>query len=79
MEVGLYVQTGHEAWVVKKSPEGHPVLTALLPDRLLARPEQRKLATIFYEGLTGVPYPHAHATTRQVLWDFLEVAIRHLP
>jgi hypothetical protein len=80
MEVGLWLSTEAGTYVIKKDGQGHPDVVSLagaepLPDR-----EAKKIAVKrAYEQLTGRPYPHDHAATRQVLWDFLEVAIKYLP
>ncbi|WDT77155.1 MAG: hypothetical protein MPW16_08030 [Candidatus Manganitrophus sp.] len=80
-EIGLWIQTDQgESLLIKKDPNGYPDLVSLSPDLPLADFQAKKeKAKMLYEQLTGKSYPHAHATTRQVLWDFLEVAIQHLP
>ncbi|TAK01568.1 MAG: hypothetical protein EPO39_14220 [Candidatus Manganitrophaceae bacterium] len=80
-EIGLWIQTDQgESLLIKKDPNGYPDLVSLSPH--LALPDiqaKKEKVKALYEKLTGKGYPHAHATTRQVLWDFLEVAIQHLP
>ncbi|HIE65718.1 MAG: hypothetical protein ABGX83_01445 [Nitrospira sp.] len=81
MQVGLWIQTKQEeTYLVKKDANGYPDLSAFSPSPKLedfnAKKEKGKA---LYEELTGTKYPHPHATTRQVLWDFLEAAIKQLP
>ncbi|MFQ5779497.1 MAG: hypothetical protein ACE5J1_03415 [Nitrospiria bacterium] len=81
IQIGLWIQTGEgEVYLIKKDANGYPNLTSLSPDLPLedfkAKKEKGKA---LYEELTGTNYPHPHATTRQVLWDFLEAAIHQLP
>lgn len=80
-EIGLWIQTDQgEALLIKKDPNGYPDVVSLSPQLILADSQVKKeKVKALYEKLTGKSYPHAHATTRQVLWDFLEVAIQHLP
>ncbi len=81
IEVGLWVRTQNgDVFCIKKDAQGHPDLLPLShPERVLSREEKKQTARAFYEQLTGGRYPHDHAAMRQVLWDFLERAIRHLP
>jgi len=81
MQVGLWIQTeNEETYLIKKDANGYPDLSAFSSSLKLedykAKKEQGKM---LYEELTGTQYPHSHATTRQVLWDFLEAAIKQLP
>jgi hypothetical protein len=81
MQVGLWVQTKEEeTYLIKKDANGYPDISALSSplklDDIKAKKEKGK---VLYEELTGTNYPHPHATTRQVLWDFLEAAIKQLP
>ena len=80
-EIALWVQSEDGfSYLIKKSPNGYPDLISLSPEKPLEGINEKKaLSKVFYEELTGVAYPHAHATSRQVLWDFLEAAIKHLP
>ncbi|MBI3804829.1 MAG: hypothetical protein HY282_13815 [Nitrospirae bacterium] len=81
IEVGLWIQTDQgESLLIKKDPNGYPDVVSLSPSLTLTDSQSKKEAIkALYEKLTGKSYAHAHATTRQVLWDFLEVAIQHLP
>jgi hypothetical protein len=81
IEIGLWIQTPQgERFLIKKDPNGYPDLTPLAPEISFADTQAKKeKGKELYEILTGKKYPHAHATTRQVLWDFLEVAIQQLP
>ncbi len=80
MEVGLWFPTETGAYVIKKDAQGHPDVVPLAGAEPLADREAKKVVIKrAYEQLTGRPYPHDHAATRQVLWDFLEVAIKYLP
>ncbi len=80
-EIGLWVRTSQgETFLIKKDPNGYPDLASLSGELPLADIQAKKeKGKELYENLTGKKYPHAHATTRQVLWDFLEVAIQQLP
>lgn len=79
IEIGLWVRTDQgETFLIKKDPNGYPDL-ASFDSPLADREAQKTKARALYETLTGRPYSHAHATTRQVLWDFLEAAIKRLP
>ena len=81
IEVGLSVQTeAGETYLIKKDPHGYPDLVSLSGDKpLKGMAEKKAMGKALYARLTGKPYPHPDATTRQVLWDFLEVAIQRLP
>lgn len=79
VEVGLWVQiSGREAFLIKKDPNGYPDLFPLdtVP---MGRDEKKEKVRGLYKELTGKSYSHTHATTRQLLWDLLEVAIPQLP
>ncbi|MFQ5579729.1 MAG: hypothetical protein ACE5FZ_03885 [Nitrospiria bacterium] len=81
MQVGLWIQTEQgDTYLIKKDANGYPDLSALSSplklDDFKAKKEQGKA---LYDELTGTHYAHSHATTRQVLWDFLEAAIKQLP
>jgi len=80
-EIGLWIRTDQgESLLIKKDANGYPDVVSLSPHLPLADAQAKKeKIKALYENLTGKSYPHAHATTRQVLWDFLEVAIQHLP
>ncbi|HEY5599309.1 MAG TPA: hypothetical protein VIK48_01350 [Candidatus Manganitrophaceae bacterium] len=79
IEIGLWARTEEgETFLIKKDPNGYPDLSS--PDRPLPDVQAKKeKARALYHALTGRNYPHPHATTRQVLWDFLEAAIERLP
>ena len=84
IEVGLWIQTetetGKESFVIKKDPLGHPVLSALNSPLLLEGSAEKKLKLrALYKDLTGIDHPHPHATSRQLMWDFLEAAMKQLP
>lgn len=81
MQVGLWIQTEQEeTYLIKKDANGYPDLSALSsPLKLEDFKAKKEKGKALYEELTGVNYPHPHATTRQVLWDFLEAAIKQLP
>ncbi len=80
-EVGLWILSKKGIpYIIKKDPNGYPDLVPLAPSPPLKGLEEKKdLCKSFYEDLTGKKYSHPDATTRQVLWDFLEVAIDRLP
>lgn len=80
-KVGLWIQskTG-DTFLIKKDLNGYPDLISLSSKQSLRDAKEKKeKCKSFYEDLTGKKYSHPNATTRQVLWDFLEVAIHHLP
>jgi|GEM_PF-1686274 len=82
-EIGLLIQVSDsESFLIKKDPNGYPDILLVSynhsPEVSLTK-TKKETAALLYEKLTGRPYPHPHATTRQVLWDFLEVAIGSLP
>ena len=82
-EIGLWIQiSDDESFLIKKDPNGYPdilpVSSQHLPENSLTR-TKKETAVLLYEKLTGRPYCHPHATTRQAIWDFLEVAIVSLP
>jgi len=81
IEVGLWIQTGtDERFLVKKDPSGHPALSVLKsPNPLESKEDKKAKLRDLYEQLTGRVYPHPHATSRQLMWDFLEAAIKQLP
>ncbi len=81
IEVGLWIQTETgETFIVNKDPSGHPTLTVFKSPNLLESTEDKKAKLReLYQGLTGQPHPHPHATSRQLMWDFLEAAIKQLP
>ncbi len=80
-DIGMWFQskTG-ETFLIKKDKNGYPDLISLQTDRVLegvkAKKEQGKN---LYAELTGKKYPHENATSRQILWDCLEMAIQKLP
>ncbi|MFQ5588722.1 MAG: hypothetical protein ACE5F7_07765 [Nitrospiria bacterium] len=81
IEIGMWLTTSDgETLLIKKDANGYPDLVPINPDIPLEGTNAKKeKGKILYEELTGKKYPHPNATTRQVLWDFLEVAIQHLP
>ena len=81
IEIGLWIKTPQgETFLIKKDPNGYPDLASLSADSPLADIQAKKeKGKELYESVTGKKYPHPHATSRQVLWDFLEVAIQQLP
>lgn len=86
MKIGLWIQNqaGEELLVIR-DPGGYPRLIPFKEkERYFEDPrlsldlspeEGRKI----YQEVTGQPYPFGHATTRQVLWDLIEAALKHLP
>ncbi len=80
-DVGLWIHAADgKTFLIKKDSNGYPDLIPLHDDAsfdgIKAKKEKGKT---LYEDLTGTKYPLPNATTRQVLWDFLEVAIQRLP
>jgi len=80
VDVGLWIRAAGQSFLIRADPQGHPDIDSLsegiaLPDR----EAKKRQAKALYEQITGHPYPHDHAATRQVLWDVLEAAIPHLP
>ncbi len=80
-EIGLWIQTSEgETFLIKKDAQGYPDFSGIggaspLSDRDLKKQKIRDL----YESLSGKSYTHSHATLRQMLWDFIEMAIHRLP
>jgi len=81
MKISLSIQTeAGESYLLQKDAHDYPDLISLSKDRPLEDYRAKKAkGKALYEALTGKKYPHPNATTRQVLWDFIEVAIKHLP
>ena len=85
IEVGLWIQTeAGEVFIVKKDPSGHPVLTVFqspnpIETALETTEDKKAKLRDLYASLTGRTHPHPHATSRQLMWDFLEAAIKQLP
>ncbi|MBI3358652.1 MAG: hypothetical protein HY037_03595 [Nitrospirae bacterium] len=81
IKVGLWIQTEtDEVFIVKKDPSGHPVLTVFRsPNPLESTEDKKAKLRELYDQLTGRTHPHPHATSRQLMWDFLEAAIKQLP
>jgi len=84
VSIGLWIQTetdsGEEIFLMKKDPSGHPVFSVIKHKDSLDINEDKKIKLReLYEKLTGHAHPHAHATSRQLMWDFLEAALKHLP
>jgi len=80
-QVGLWIQSLEgETFLIKKDANGYPDLVSLAPNPpALNTIDKKEKCKSFYEDLTGKKYAHPDATSRQVLWDFLEVAIQKLP
>ncbi len=80
-DVGMWFQSASgETFLIKKDAHGYPDLIPLQLEKPLQGVKAKKeKGKILYEELTGKKYPHPNATTRQVLWDFLEIAIQKLP
>jgi len=80
-EIGLWLKREDgQCYLIKKNPHGYPDLVSLSPENPIeGAKETKKLGKAFYKELTGTTYAHPDATSRQVLWDFLEAAIKHLP
>jgi hypothetical protein len=85
LEVGLWIQTETgEVFLVKKDPSGHPNLSIVKSNDPLdntqnnTEDKKAKLRELYHQ-LTGNAHPHPHATSRQLMWDFLEAAIKQLP
>ncbi|MBI1824511.1 MAG: hypothetical protein HY200_07235 [Nitrospirae bacterium] len=86
MKIGLWIQdsTGNEFLICKDS-RGYPHLISFHAKevffqergapQVLSIEEGKKL----YQEMTGKAYPFGHATTRQVLWDLIEAALKQLP
>ncbi len=82
-EIGLWIHTAQdEVFLIRKDVQGYPCLMRMRDGTLISvsdRQEIKQLATSLYAQVTGIPYPHAHAATRQMLWDLLEAAVKQLP
>lgn len=77
MQIGLMLKTEGATYLIFKDPNGYPDLVCLSGQAL---PGTRKEgAQYLYRELTGNLYPLSQATTRQVLWDLLEAALKQLP
>ncbi len=81
LEIGLWIQTeADEAFLIKKDPSGHPNLSIVKSNNPLDNTSDKKAKLReLYHQLTGNAHPHPHATSRQLMWDFLEAAILQLP
>ena len=80
IEVGLWVKSDEEEMIIKKDAQGHPALIPLSsPPPFTDRETQKAKVRTLYQQLTGQVYPHPYAATRQLLWDFIEVAVTRLP
>ncbi len=80
IEVGLWIKTDQEEVLIKRDAQGHPDLIPLSdPGPFTDREDRKAKVRSFYQQLTGRAYPHPHAATRQLLWDFIEVAVKRLP
>lgn len=77
MQVGLMLKTEEAAYLICKDPNGYPDLVRLNEGQMVG--SKKENGQRLYHLLTGNPYPLSHATTRQVLWDLLEAALKHLP
>lgn len=80
-EIGLWIKSDRgETYLIRKDPNGYPDLILLSEsDASLGAKEKKSVCRALYLEITGKQYGHPNATTRQVLWDFLETAIEHLP
>ncbi len=81
IEIGLWIKTKEgEVFLIKKDPLGHPTLSALQSHTTLSSiADQKTKMRELYQKLTGHSHPHAHATSRQLMWDFTEAALKQLP
>ncbi|MEK7286174.1 MAG: hypothetical protein AAB035_02620 [Nitrospirota bacterium] len=77
-----HLSSSEEVFLIKKDPAGHPIFSVLqsAADAPLLDTVDLKKAKIrvLYESLTGHPHPHPHATSRQLMWDFIEAAMKRL-
>ncbi len=80
-DIGMWFQSeAGETFLIKKDANGYPDLISLQRENSLEGVKAKKeKGKSLYEELTGKKYPHENATSRQVLWDFLEIAIQKLP
>ncbi|NOY83252.1 MAG: hypothetical protein GXO96_00255 [Nitrospirae bacterium] len=80
-DIGMWFQSeAGETFLIKKDANGYPDLIPLQGEKPLEGVKAKKeKGKSLYEELTGKKYPHENATSRQVLWDFLEIAIQKLP
>jgi len=84
IEIGLWVrmetQNGEEVFLIKKDHEGHPAFSGIkCKDSVDSHSDKKVKIRELYAKLTGHEHPHTHATSRQLMWDFLEAALKHLP
>ncbi|MEK7747711.1 MAG: hypothetical protein AAB300_01350 [Nitrospirota bacterium] len=77
--------SSEEIFLIKKDQAGHPVFSTLksvadVPSEAVLDTVEAKKAKIrsLYQSLTGHPHPHPHATSRQLMWDFIEAAMKQL-
>ncbi len=81
IEIGLWIKTEEgESFLIKKDPLGHPTFSSLNPAISVETiADQKAKLRELYEKLKGQKHPHDHATSRQLMWDFLESALKQLP
>ena len=86
MKLGLWVQdSAGQEFLIAKDAAGYPHLIPFFQKGSFFGGNQEHLdlnmdeGKRLYQEITGKPYPMAHATTRQVLWDLIEAAIKLLP
>jgi hypothetical protein len=77
MQIGLMLKTEETTYLICKDPNGYPDLICLAGPPFSG--SKKESAQRLYQELSGNPYPLPQATTRQVLWDLLEAALKQLP
>jgi hypothetical protein len=77
MKIGLMLETERASFLICKDPNGYPDLVCL--SGVPPQETKKESAKQLYLELTGTSYPLSGATTRQVLWDLLEAALKQLP
>jgi hypothetical protein len=77
MKISLMLETERASFLICKDPNGYPDLVFFsgVPHQGTKKESAKQL----YRELTGIAYPLSEATTRQVLWDLLEAALKQLP
>ncbi len=79
MVVALWIRRDDGAeFLIRKDPNGYPDLVPVSPQARLSGSKKEE-ALLLYRALTGKEHPYLGATTRQILWDFIEAATGHLP
>ena len=76
-QVGLILKTDERTYLICKDPNGYPDLVCISGTALPG--SKKEAAQHLYHDLVGNAYPLSQATTRQVLWDLLEAALKELP